>query len=1051
MAPTLRPTQRGGEITLSLSGADSDKFELNDRSPVVSGSQVLAFKEAPDFENPGDSDGDNIYEATVQASDTVKVTNRSVTVKVTDADEDGEVTLSTQDAVVGRPITASLTDSDGEIARLGWTWQNTTPTAGQTCADVPDNATWTPINGAKEESYTPQAADNGDCLRAMARYMDRTTTEVDTDPTDTDPGDEVPPVRFINTAVSDTTTAVRDDPANQAPTFVDGTTTIRYVNENNDVATPAAIGDAVAATDGDGDTPVYTLSGTDAASFDIDAGTGQLMTKAALNHEDKNRYSVTVTADDSSGASNNTDRITVTIRVVDLDEAPVITNREFPNYTHEVTIDRAEDATGPVANFTARDPEGVTPIGWSLLQEDITQNLDGVDPPDDISTDDIADRGRFKISSEGVLTFSDSPSFEGQSLGTDPDDNYRVVVQASDGGLTDHRSWFKVTVTITDIEEPGKVTWTVDPDGTGSVQATDLPQPLLQFRVGAVLAATVTDGDGTPTDDSWKWYRSSNKRSWTEIIEQDPDATYTASDGADSNDVGMYLRVVASYEDARGGTRDAEFVSPNKVQGRLADQNTDPELVSGSPATRTVAEGPSDATVGGPVVGTDDDADVLTFALTGTDAEEFNINPATGQITTAVALNYEMAADDNSDNVYDVTVTAYDSSGVASNAVAVEISVTDINEVPTFSVSSPSGMVADHLEDSDTLTLAVDADTNTFTATDPEGGNITLSLMGDDSDKFEFVELAPPLDHSKMVAFKVKPDFEEPGDSDRNNIYEVTVRASDTVLTTDQSVTVKVTDADEDGKVQLPTQDAVVGTPLTATLIDSDSDVDLTGGVERTRWTWHLLDTQAVPATADNAIPKAKESSYTPIASQTGMYLKAMAWYMDRTTTEVDTVPTDNDPGDDVPAIGFINTATSMATTAVRDDPANVAPVFAEGAATIRYVNENTATATDIGDPVAATDADGNSVSFELGGTDMASFAISETGQLMTKAPLDHEDKSSYTVMVTADDNSGESNSSASITVTIRVMDLDEQPVISEAGLSVAGPPSISYAEKQHG
>ena len=157
-------------------------------------------------------------------------------------------------------------------------------------------------------------------------------------------------------------------------------------------------GDPVGATDGDGDTPVYTLSGTDAASFEINAGTGQLETKRPLNHETKNRYSVTVTADDSSGASNSTDRITVTIRVVDLDEAPVITNREFPTYTHEVTFERAEDATGPVGNFTARDPEGVTPIGWSLLQEDIEQNLDGVDPDDDIADTDIADRARFDIS-----------------------------------------------------------------------------------------------------------------------------------------------------------------------------------------------------------------------------------------------------------------------------------------------------------------------------------------------------------------------------------------------------------------------------------------------------------------------------------------------------------------------------------------------------------------------------------------------------------------------------------------------------------------------------
>ena len=56
------------------------------------------------------------------------------------------------------------------------------------------------------------------------------------------------------------------------------------------------IGAPVSATDGDedgagnddiefGDTLTYSLSGTDAASFDIDASTGQLLTKAPLDFE----------------------------------------------------------------------------------------------------------------------------------------------------------------------------------------------------------------------------------------------------------------------------------------------------------------------------------------------------------------------------------------------------------------------------------------------------------------------------------------------------------------------------------------------------------------------------------------------------------------------------------------------------------------------------------------------------------------------------------------------------------------------------------------------
>ena len=90
----------------------------------------------------------------------------------------------------------------------------------------------------------------------------------------------------------------------------------------------------------------------------------------------------------------------------------------------------------------------------------------------------------------------------------------------------------------------------------------------------------------------------------------------------------------------------------------------------------------------------------------------------------------------------------------------------------------------------------------------------------------------------RTLSFKAKPDFEMPGDKNKDNIYEVTVEASDDVNTATRSVTVKVTDSDEGGKVELSSQDALIGVELTATLTDSD------GGVpdprELTGVTWHV-------------------------------------------------------------------------------------------------------------------------------------------------------------------------------------------------------------------
>ena len=103
-----------------------------------------------------------------------------------------------------------------------------------------------------------------------------------------------------------------------------------------------------------------------------------------------------------------------------------------------------------------------------------SQNLGIVQPPtiddDVVRLADVADYASFNIE-DGVLTFKSPPSYEADSAGTtypgiaDDSKTYRVVVQASDGGATDKLSWFKVTVTVTDEEEKGKVSWTVDHDG----------------------------------------------------------------------------------------------------------------------------------------------------------------------------------------------------------------------------------------------------------------------------------------------------------------------------------------------------------------------------------------------------------------------------------------------------------------------------------------------------------------------------------------------------------------------------------------------------------
>ena len=108
---------------------------------------------------------------------------------------------------------------------------------------------------------------------------------------------------------------------------------------------------------------------------------------------------------------------------------------------------------------------------------------------------------------------------------------------------------------------------------------------------------------------------------------------------------------------------------------------------------------------------------------------------------------------------------------------------------------------------------------------------------------------------------------------------------------------------------------------------------------------------------------------------------------------------------------------------------ANRPPYFDEGVATERSVTEHTDRAAYLGDPVTATDPDGDVLTYALGGRDADSFALdSQTGQLITSAVLDFELKPSYDVVMTVVDGRGAADA---IEITIKVIDLTEVPIYS--------------------
>ena len=105
-------------------------------------------------------------------------------------------------------------------------------------------------------------------------------------------------------------------------------------------------------------------------------------------------------------------------------------------------------------------------------------------------------------------------------------------------------------------------------------------------------------------------------------------------------------------------------------------------------------------------------------------------------------------------------------------------------------------------------------------------------------------------------------------------------------------------------------------------------------------------------------------------------------------------------------------------------------PVFVDGVTATRSVEENSAEGTNVGMPIAANDANGNALTYTLGGTDATLFTIEEdAGQIKVGAGtiLDYEaEKNTFAVDVTATTPSG---ASATISVTIAVIDANLGPL----------------------
>ena len=326
-----------GTVTWSLSGDDADKFSISDNGE-------LTFNTPPDYETPTDADGRNDYLLSIIVTDDGEEAKiEPVRVKVTDVNEPPTFADET--------TTRSVGENAGQYEDIGGPLEATDPDG-----DSP--------------TYTLEDADN---LPFSIDFSGQLQVDGDLD-------HEARPSYPVTVTVSD-----GKDAEGNADTTADDTNHGHHLRHRrkraagvwHDHRFPRGPREhcrrrehrrPVAATDPDtGDTLTYTLGVDDAASFDIDESTGQLQTKAPLDYETKDSYTVTVIATPEN-AAETTD---VTITVTNVDEAGTVTlSNNQPSANTEMTAtltDPDEGVTGASWEW-AKSSDGTT--GWSDVGTD---------------------------------------------------------------------------------------------------------------------------------------------------------------------------------------------------------------------------------------------------------------------------------------------------------------------------------------------------------------------------------------------------------------------------------------------------------------------------------------------------------------------------------------------------------------------------------------------------------------------------------------------------------------------------------------------------------
>ncbi|HEU0099279.1 MAG TPA: cadherin domain-containing protein [Allosphingosinicella sp.] len=725
----------------------------------------------------------------------------------------------------------------------------------------------------------------------------------------------------------------------------------------------------VAAEDPEGRPIVYSIVDTyDGASFTIDAQTGVVRFATAPDHEapgdldGDNVYTILVAASDGTFF----DYQTLSIQVRDLEERPAITTG--------AALAVNEDSAF-VARVAASDSDG-DPISYAIVGG--------------------ADASHFSIDAQtGDLSIRASLDYEAPA-DADGDNVYEIVVRASDGQLADERHF---SITVNDVYDDvdivsygGADLVSLTVEESGGFQVADVDASFSAFQGARFAIAGGADAALFKIDPY------DGKLSFNYPFVPD----FEAPGDADGDNV--YDVVVVATMGTSSDTQAFAITVANRNEGLWITSD------GGGDASLTLDEGTGRVTT---VAAYDLDGDVPAYSIVGgADAALFAIDSATGVLTFIAAPDYEAPASSAGTNVYLVEVGASDGQFTGTQRIRIEIG--NVNERPVIASGGGGDTAAVTVNENG---LAV----TTVAAGDADGNPLTYSIVGGaDASRFTIESW------SGVLRFVQAPNFEAPGDSGGDNVYDVVVSVTDGALTDSQALSVTV-----------------------ANLTESVAITSNGGGASASIGIFENASAVAAVAASNPdggtlvyAIAGGADAARFTINASTGLLAFVSAPNFE--------APADAGANNIYDVVVSVSNGSTTDTQALAVAVGNLDEAVAivsngGGASAAVSVNENVAAVTT----VVGSDPDGGAVTYViLNGGDSALFTIdSTTGALAFRsapnfeAPGDSDGDNVYNLVVMASD--GLWSDTQAIAVTVR--NVGEAPVIASNG--GGGSASVSVAE----